>query len=86
MARPRRLDECDVTFLNDGYLVTAYPEAEVTPTADGNLLVSIPVAYYDEEWQWLYGGYVHVGTEPQDVVVAEARHWLASLTVGPDGL
>jgi hypothetical protein len=83
MARPRRLDECDVTFLNDGYLVTAYPDAEVTPTSDGNLLVSIPVAYYDEEWQWLYGGYVYVGTEPQDGVVAEARQWLASLTGVP---
>ena len=77
------LTGCDVLFLDDGHLVIAYPEAEVSTTRDGALLVSIPVAYYDESWQWMYGGWVYAGGEPQHVVVAEATLWLASLTGVP---
>ncbi len=80
---PSNLTGCDVMFLEDGHLVIAYPDADVTTARDGSLLVSIPVAYYDQEWQWLHGGYVYAGAEPQHVVAGEARRWLASLTGVP---
>jgi hypothetical protein len=81
MAAPSNLDECGIEFLDDGYLVTAYPDAEVHPTSKGGLLVSIPVAYYDSEWQWLYGGYVYAGSEPQHVVAGEAKRWLEHVRI-----
>jgi hypothetical protein len=80
---PVNLTGCDVVFLNDGYLVIAYPDTEVTTTKRGEVILTIPVAYYDEEWQWLHGGYVYAGAEPQHVVVEEATRWLASLTSVP---
>ena len=78
-----RFDGCDIVFLPDGHLVIAYPDADVTVSRDGGLLVSVPVAYYDDEWQWLHGGYVYAGGETQHVVVEEAKRWLACLTVVP---
>jgi hypothetical protein len=83
MGRPNNLESCHIRFLPDGYLVTAFGEATVEPLEDGGLLVSVPVAYYDEEWEWLEGGWVHVGAEPQAAVVEEALYWYASLTGVP---
>lgn len=86
MATPPRLTGNNIVFVEDGLVVIAYSEAEVTRLGDGGLLVTIPVAYYSEEWDWLAGGSVYAGAEPQDVVAAEALAWhagLASLTVAP---
>lgn len=86
MPRPPNINDSGVVFLPDGHLVIAYAEAEVTPMKDGGLLVTVPVAYYSEEWDWLAGGSVHLGAEPQHVAVKEALAWhkgRASLTVAP---
>jgi hypothetical protein len=83
MGRPSNLEGCEVLFLDDGHLVIAYPETEVILAGDGGLLLSIPVAYYDEEWEWLHGANVIAGAEPQDVVVAEAKRWARCLTFVP---
>lgn len=83
---PKNLGNCGIEFLDDGYLVIAYPEAEVTATWSGDLVLSVPVAYYSEDWDWLSGGSIYLGAETQDVAKAEARSWLgrqASVKVAP---
>jgi len=81
--RPSNIAECQVRLVDGWYVVVAYPEAEVTPLTSGAVLVSIPVAVYDEQWEWHNGGYVYSGAEPQHVVLDEAEHWARSLTVVP---
>jgi len=78
MPQPANLDECGIRFLPDGCVVVSYPDAEVVALGDGTVLVTIPVAYYDEEWQWVRGGSITLGTEPQHVVSEEVDHWLAN--------
>ena len=75
MPMPKNLANCGVQFLDDGYLVIAYPEAEATAIWSGDIVLSIPVAYYSEEWDWLDGGFIYIGTEGQDAARAEARAW-----------
>lgn len=86
MAKPPNLAGNNIVFVEDGVILIAYSEAEVTRLGDGGLLVNIPVVYYSEEWEWLAGGSVYAGAEPQDAVVGEALAWhagRASLTVAP---
>lgn len=85
MAQPKNLLQCGLVFLKDGYLVIAYPEAEVSATPSGDLVVSIPVVYYSEEWEWLDGGFIYLGAERAEVAHEEAKAWHArtSLTGSP---
>ena len=80
MPMPKGIERCGIKFLGDGYLVIAYPEAEVTATWNRNLVVSIPVAYYSEEWDWLDGGFIYLGTEGTEVAEEEARQWWSGQT------
>jgi hypothetical protein len=85
MRPPKNLLDCGLVFLPDGYVVIAYPEAEVRPMENGELLVTLPVTYYSEEWEWLDGGFIHLGAEHADVAHAEAKAWhgRTSLTGSP---
>ena len=82
----KNLKGCELVFLNDGVLVIAYPEAEVRSTRDGGFMLSMPVAYYSEEWDWLDGTTIHVaGGEGIETARGEALAWhrRASLTGSP---
>lgn len=82
---PTNLASCGVKFLGDGYLVIAYPEAEVTQMWSGSLMLTVPVAYYSEEWDWLDGGVIFLGAETHENAVEEASNLLGltSLTSSP---
>lgn len=82
---PAGIEKSAIKFLGDGYLVIAYPEAEVTQMWSGSLMVSVPVAYYSEEWDWLDGGVIFIGAETHENAVEEAAHLLGltSLTGSP---
>lgn len=82
---PAGIGRSSIKALPDGYLVVAYNEAEVTQMWSGQLIVSVPVAYYSEEWDWLDGGVVFIGAEDHESVINEATHalGLTSLTGSP---
>jgi len=85
MHPPKNLLDCGLVFLDDGYVVIAYPEAEVKPLHNGELLVTLPVTYYSEDWDWLDGGFIYLGAEHADIAHAEAKAWhgRTSLTRSP---
>jgi hypothetical protein len=74
-----------MTHEYDGHrIVVSYDEAEVSPLDSGGILVTLPVTLYGPDGGWRAGGSIHLGAEPQQVVVAEVEHWARCLTVVPD--